>query len=73
MTEEDRWQLLERYGTQFEAEVAIAKLEADGIPHLLKDVESGIFGPGMAGATPWGVRLYVPESMHERAREVVEP
>lgn len=65
------WELLVEFATRHEADFATARLESEEIPALIKGNEPGIFGPGMAGATPFGVRLFVPSSALERASEIL--
>ena len=65
------WELLAEFATRHEADFATARLEPEEIPTLIKGNEPGIFGPGMAGATPFGVRLFVPASALERASEIL--
>lgn len=65
------WRVLSRFGARFEADLQVALLEGAGIPVLVRGAETGIFGPGFAGATASGVTVLVPEDSFERAREVI--
>lgn len=66
------WTQVRDYGAQFEADVAVAILEAAGVPTLVKGPGAGIFGPGMAGHSHIGVRVFVPSDAAARARELLE-
>ena len=68
---ESGWALLREYSSRMVADLDIATLEIEQIPALVRGPETGIFGPGFAGSTTLGVRVYVPESMLEVARELV--
>jgi hypothetical protein len=65
------WTELRSYGAQYEAVLAVASLEAAGIPTLVKGPGAGVFGPGMAGHSPIAVRLHVPSDATEAARELL--
>lgn len=65
------WALLREYSSRMAADLDIATLEIEQIPALVRGPEAGIFGPGFAGSTTLGVRVYVPEPMLEVARELV--
>ncbi|MDX1450080.1 MAG: DUF2007 domain-containing protein, partial [Acidimicrobiia bacterium] len=58
-------------GAGYEADLLESLLDGADIPVLRKGPESGIFGPGFAGASPLGVKLFVPESRVDEAREVI--
>ena len=61
------WREVATYASGFEADLAIAQLEAAGIPALRDNNDTvGIFGPGFQGATPRGVTVRVPaEALHD--------
>jgi len=40
-------------------------------PSIVRGPETGIFGPGFTGPALHGVRIYVPRSMLEHARELI--
>ncbi len=67
------WAKVREYGAQFQADLAVAILEAEGIPTLVKGPGAGVFGPGMAGFSPIVVSLFVPSDAIEFARELLEP
>jgi hypothetical protein len=66
-----RWVELGAYAGHFDADVDRVLLETAGIPVLVKGASTGIFGPGFAGPTAEGVRLFVPASRLAYAREVL--
>jgi len=56
----------------FEADLAIARLEAAGIHAVRDDNDTvGIFGPGFQGATARGVTVRVPAESLDDARAVL--
>lgn len=72
MTMKDGWVLLRSYASSLEATLDLASLEAEGVPTLVKGNEMGIFGPGFAGSSPYGVRVYVPANAIEDARDLLD-
>jgi len=72
MEDDHGWKRIAEFGSQVEADVAVSRLEAAGIPVLVKGPETGIFGPGISGPTPLGVTVFVPADQLHRAREVLE-
>jgi len=69
---ESGWRVLATYASGFEADLAIAQLEAAEIPALRDGNDSvGIFGPGFQGATARGVTVRVPAAALEEARAAV--
>jgi hypothetical protein len=69
---ESGWRVLATYASGFEADLAIAQLEAAEIPALRDDNDTvGIFGPRFQGATARGVTVRVPAAALEDARAVV--
>ena len=72
MAEASRWVLLASYATGIEADIAVAALDAAGIPaHAHGNDLVGVFGPGFQGASARGVRVMVPDSALEDAWSVV--
>lgn len=67
----DTWTLRIECSTGYEADFTVSQLESVGIPVLRKGPETGIFGPGFAGASPLGIQLHVPASKLEMARDVI--
>jgi hypothetical protein len=68
---ESRWVEIANHATQIEADFDRVTLEEAGIPVLVKGPMTGAFGPGFAGATMYGVRLYVPAELVDEAREIL--
>lgn len=57
----------------FEADIIEAKLEAYGVPVLKKHRETGGYLQVYMGASPFGLDLYVPSKLLDKAREILEP
>jgi hypothetical protein len=71
---ESRWVEVATYASGFEADLAIALLEAAGIPTLRDTNDTvGIVGPGFQGATARGVTVRVPADALTDARNVLTP
>lgn len=69
---ESEWRVLNTYASGFEADLALALLEAAGIPAVRDSHDSvGIFGPGFQGATARGVTVRVPAAALDDARMAV--
>ena len=69
---ETGWRVLATYTSGFEADLAIAQLEAAEIPAIRDSNDTvGIFGPGFQGATARGVTVRVPAAVLEVARATV--
>lgn len=67
------WSALQTYATGFEADFAIAQLEANDIPAVRDNHEStAIFGLGFQGATISGYTVMVPTEALEEARALLE-
>ena len=61
-----------RYSAPWEAELAVLRLEAAGIPAITRGNDIvGIFGPGFAGATSRGIDVLVPREALDAAREIL--
>jgi hypothetical protein len=68
------WRDLATFASGFEADFAVAQLEASGIPAVRATNDtSGIFGPGFQGATSHGVTVRVPANALDDARAVLRP
>lgn len=68
------WRILATYASGFEADLALALLEAAEIPAVRDSNDTaGIFGPSFQGATSRGVTVRVPAASLEEARLVVTP
>lgn len=69
---QSEWRVLATYASGFEADLAMAQLEAAEIPAVRDSNDTvGIFGPGFQGATARGVTVRVPASALEVARATV--
>jgi hypothetical protein len=67
--DETEWRAVATYASGFEADFAIAQLEAAEIPAVRNSNDTvGIFGPGFQGATAHGVTVMVPAAALEDAR-----
>lgn len=68
----DGWSVLETFASGFEADLVIARLEAEDIPAARDDNDGvGIFGFGFQGGTARGVTVRVPTEALDLAREVL--
>lgn len=66
------WRQIASYSSGLEADMALAQLEAAGIPALRDSHDSvGVFGFGFQGSTGSGFTVLVPDSAYEPAREVL--
>ena len=66
------WVDVETFSSGFQADLAIARLEAAGVRAVRDDNDTvGIFGPGFQGATPKGVTVRVPTASRNDALEVL--
>jgi hypothetical protein len=66
------WSVIATFASGFEADLAIAMLEASGIPSFRDSHDaSGIFGPGFQGATAQGVTVSVPSDLLDEARAAI--
>jgi hypothetical protein len=62
------------YGAGYEADLALARLEAEGIPAVRRGNDIvGILGPGFEGTSSRGVTVLVPSALVDDAREVLAP
>jgi hypothetical protein len=69
---ESGWSVLATYSSGFEADIAMARLEAAEIPAVRDSNDSiGIFGPGFQGSTAQGFTVRVPAGALEDARAAV--
>lgn len=69
---DDTWVKIANYGAGYEADLAIAVLEASGIPAVRRGNDIvGLFGPGFEGPTVRGVDVLVPADAADDAREVL--
>jgi hypothetical protein len=58
---ENEWVLLREYAGRIEADFDVGLLQEAGIPMLFKGPSAGIYGPGFAGPSAAGLRVYVRE------------
>jgi len=66
------WRAAVTVSSGFEADLAIARLEAAGIRAVRDDNDTvGIFGPGFQGPTARGVTVRVPAEVLDKARAVL--
>jgi len=67
------WVVFAEYGAVYEAEIAAGRLDSAGIlSRIDRGGAVGIFGPGHAGSSVRGVRLYVPADSIGAAREALD-
>jgi len=70
----NHWVPVASYAAPFEADLAVARLEAEGILAVTRGNDiSGIFGLGFGGSTARGVIVLVPSDAVDAAREILEP
>ncbi|MEO6528970.1 MAG: hypothetical protein ABIP93_20295 [Gemmatimonadaceae bacterium] len=68
-----RWISIASFGAAFEADIAIARLEAAGILAVSRGNDIvGLFGPGFAGSSARGVDVLVPSDATDAAREILD-
>ena len=67
-----QWIKAREFSTQFEAEMARARLESADIPSTIKSHESGFFGAGFQGVVPSGVELHVPRERLSEVHEILD-
>ena len=67
------WRDVATYASGFEADLAMAQLEAAGIKAVRDDNDTvGIFGPGFQGTNPRGVTVRVLDESLDDARAVLQ-
>jgi Putative prokaryotic signal transducing protein len=70
----NQWVPVASYAASFEADLAVARLESEGILAVTRGNDiTGIFGPGFGGSTARGVIVLVPSDAVAAAREILEP
>ena len=72
MTDEIRWTSVASFAALYEAELPRQRLEAAGIPVLVRGAEPGIWGPAFPGPTSRGIELLVPEERVPDAAELLD-
>ena len=66
------WVTAATYASGFEADLAVASLEAVGVPARARSNDIvGIFGPGFGGPTARGVDVLVPAAALDVARDAL--
>ncbi|HKO15233.1 MAG TPA: DUF2007 domain-containing protein [Gemmatimonadaceae bacterium] len=66
------WVQVATYASAIEAEIAVARLEASGIPARARGNDIvGIFGPGFQGSSARGVSVLVLAESAEAAKEIL--
>jgi len=73
VTPDARYVPLANFPNALEADIARERLEAEGIPVLVKGLHVGLFGAGFQGLAIGGVELLVPSPELERAQHLLEP
>ena len=74
MERETDWVSIATYGAGYEADIAIARLDAAGIEAVRRGNDTvGLFGPGFEGHSARGVDVLVPSTVVAEAREVLAP
>lgn len=68
---EDVEAFLKTAGNAFESEIIESKLNAYGIPVMRKYKEAGAYLNIYMGATPFGIELYVPSKLLEKAQDII--
>lgn len=67
-----RWVTIANYRAGYEADLALALLDAAGIPAVRRGNDIvGLFGPSFEGPTARGVDVLVPADAADDAREVL--
>jgi len=73
MTGGRSWAVAATYATGFEADVAVVRLEREGITAVRRGNDIvGLFGPNFEGSSARGVSVLVPSDEVEQARKVLE-
>jgi hypothetical protein len=66
------WSVLINYGSGLEADIAVARLNAERIPAVARGNDIvAIVGPGFQGTTARGVDVVVPTKMLRRAKIIL--
>lgn len=68
------WVAVATYGAGYEADIAIARLDAAGITAIRRGNDLvGLFGPSFEGRSARGIEVLVPSDEVDAAREVLAP
>ncbi|MDH5759424.1 MAG: DUF2007 domain-containing protein [Gemmatimonadota bacterium] len=71
MDERVHWERIAGFSAAYQADLARQQLEAAEIPVVVRDDQTGIFGPGFSGANALGMDVLVPSDLVEEALEVL--
>jgi putative signal transducing protein len=66
------WVKLATFYSGLDVDITRARLEAEGIPVLVRGNHVGSFGPSFWGGVPGGVEMYVPSPKLARARDLLD-
>jgi hypothetical protein len=70
--EQRSWVAIATYGAGYEADIAIARLDAAGITAIRRGNDLvGLFGPSFEGRSVRGIEVLVPSDEAVEAREVL--
>ena len=72
MTHKPQFVPLASFANGLDADLARARLEAEGIPVILKGPQVGMFGAGFQGSFMGGAELLVPSPELDRAKALLE-
>ncbi len=72
MTEDPHWARLAVFPAAFAADLARQRLEAEEIPVVVLNDQTGIFGPGFMGSSAIGVTLLVASDRTAEALELID-
>ncbi len=68
------WVTVATYGAGYEADIAIARLDAAGITAIRRGNDLvGLFGPSFEGRSARGIEVLVPSDEVAEAREALAP
>ena len=59
------------HGGPLDMELTLNLLQAYGIPHCCEYPNNGLFGQLIMGYPPGGMEVFVPETMHEDAQNIL--
>lgn len=71
MTHGTQFVPLATFANGFDADLVRARLEAEGIPVILKGAQVGMFGAGFQGSFMGGAELFVPSPELDRAKALL--
>jgi hypothetical protein len=67
-----RWIAVASFAAHYEADIAVARLEAAGLLAIARGNDIvGLFGPGFGGPSSRGVDVLVPSDAVDAAREIL--